>query len=165
MTDKRDREGNEADVLVFRARSADEALEVRDLVAGVGVTLEMPDAAVQTMFEKGKESLEIRVPLEQADAASAALEERFGAERMPVNEDGRNAGLDMNDELAAIEARAREMEEEDERRRQEREARRAARKAEPEAEEEEESLVEKVVYGLMAVGLVILLTWVFKNLQ
>lgn len=166
MTEKRDREGNEADVLVFRPRSADEALRAREVLAGVGVELEMPEAAIQTMFAEGKESIELRVPLERADAATAAVEEAFGADRLPSNEDGRNAGLDMESELAAIEARAREMEEEDERRRREREARRAQRPDQAEPDPEEESLTEKVVYGLLALGLTVLLCWVFyKKLQ
>jgi len=164
MPPRRDREGNEADVLVFRPRSAQEALRVRDLLAGAGVSLEMPEAAVEVMFAEGKDSIEVRVPLEQADAAAGVLEAEFGADRMPANEDGRSVGGDLQSELAAIEARARELEEEDERQRLEREARRAQRAAAPEAEEDE-GAVEKVVYGLLAVVLVVILSWVFTRMQ
>jgi len=159
----RDREGNEEDVLVFRARSAPEALEVRELLAGVGVELEMPDAAVRVLFASGQESLEVRVPLEQADAATGALTSVFGEERIPSKEAAaareEPAGAPSLDE---IEARARELEAEEEREREAREARRAERAARgPGAADpdEEAGWLGTIVLGLISAGLLAWFAW------
>ena len=153
---RRKREGNEADVLVLKARSAAEALQAREVLAGVGVALDMPEAAVEVIFAGGAESMEIRVPLEHADAASAAIEQAFGADRLPSREDA-PAGGGAAPSLSEIEARAKAIEAEEA-------AERAAAEAEDDEDEDDdddggESPLETLIYGVVA--LVFLIGFVY----
>jgi hypothetical protein len=150
---------------VLHAHSTEEALRARDVLGAIGVELDMPEAAVEVIFSGGAKSMDIRVPLEQADAATSAIEEAFGADRLPSKEDAKSSGDGPGPSLSEIEARAKEMEEEDERLRQEAEARRAARKDEPdEPEPEGETWVETIVYGVIAVGLLIGFVWLVSQM-
>jgi hypothetical protein len=65
------------ELVVFVARSLDEARAAREALAGAGVACAMPDAALEALFAQGAASVPVRVAPRDLGRAIDAIEARF----------------------------------------------------------------------------------------